>query len=263
MEIALRAQRAGQSLSRWLAPLAFTDWSAARVTSELTRAIVAWGVNHRWRVRCEVPSLAGLPGAHPDRPGYLDVVCERLDGPPIAIEIDQQDKPWSLRKLLAEAGAGVVPVWVRWGEPGTRPVPAPVALVEIVTPYRLAGPTGRRLYSKMAVALQPPPAPENAVAAVQEVAPAARCRATTKEGQPCSIDARPQGCVMFTTPRCSAAARRERGRSASCPRAAADVNTISTSPRMPLPPSLCGFPISTCHSGASGPLEVRSASRAR
>ncbi|MGW4413066.1 hypothetical protein ACWEJ6_54610 [Nonomuraea sp. NPDC004702] len=193
MEIALRAQRAGQSLSRWLAPMAFTDWSAARVTSELTRAIVVWGVGHQWRVRCEVPSLAGLPGAHPDRPGYLDVVCERLDGPPIAIEIDQHDKPWSLRKLLAEAQAGVVPVWVRWGEPGTRAVPAPVALVELATPYRLAGPTGRRLYSKVAVAPQPLPAPENSAAAAADVAPVARCRATTKEGQPCSIDARPSG----------------------------------------------------------------------
>lgn len=58
-------------------------------------------------------------------------------------------------------------------------------------PYRLTGPTGRRLYSKMAMALQPSPAPEKAAAAAQDVAPAARCPATTKEGQPCSIDARP------------------------------------------------------------------------
>ncbi|GAB1690156.1 hypothetical protein KRM28CT15_19590 [Krasilnikovia sp. M28-CT-15] len=33
-----------------------TDWSAVRVTAELTRRVVAWGVDHGWRVRREVPS---------------------------------------------------------------------------------------------------------------------------------------------------------------------------------------------------------------
>jgi hypothetical protein len=42
LELGTEGQRAGQSLARWLAPLTFTDWSAARVTAELTRAVVAW-----------------------------------------------------------------------------------------------------------------------------------------------------------------------------------------------------------------------------
>ncbi|MEO3775844.1 hypothetical protein ABGB16_03115 [Micromonospora sp. B11E3] len=93
MDLAERSRRAAASLERYLAPLEFTNWSAARVTAELTRRVVAWGVEHGWRVRREVPSIADLPGPHPDRPGYLDVVCQRLDGPPIAIEIDRTDRP--------------------------------------------------------------------------------------------------------------------------------------------------------------------------
>ncbi|MEV4167359.1 hypothetical protein [Nonomuraea dietziae] len=201
MEIALRAERAGMSLARWLGPLAFTDWSAARVTSELTRAIVAWGTARGWRVRCEVPSLAGLPGSHPDRPGYLDVVCERLGAPPIAIEIDQTDKASSVRKLVAEAEAGVVPVWVRWGDPVGQVVPAPVALVVIETPYRLAGPTGRRLYSRAAVDIRLPAAPQPL-----------RCRATTKEGQPCAIDPRPSGLCHVHDPAVQCGGRTRKGK---------------------------------------------------
>ncbi|MET7327977.1 hypothetical protein [Nonomuraea sp. NPDC005650] len=195
VKLELRAQRAGQSLARWLAPLTFTDWSAARVTTELTRAVVAWGVAHGWRVRREMPSLAELPGAHPDRSGYLDVVCERLDGPPIAIEIDQTEKPWSARKLLVEADSGVVPVWVRWGEPQSGTVPEPVALVVFVTTCRAVGPTRRRLYSRTADQhLQPSAPPAPATEQPPQHAPTRlRCRATTKKGEPCPIDARPSG----------------------------------------------------------------------
>jgi hypothetical protein len=202
MDLALRSSRAAESLSRWLAPLAFSDWSAPRVTAALTRGVVDWGVAHGWRVRCEVPSIAGLPGAHPDRPGYLDVVCERLDGPPIAIEIDRTDKQWSSRKLLCEADAGAVAVWVRWGSPRTWTVPHPVALVDIPTTCRRVA--GRLLYSRATSAPadtvdeQPGPAP-------------ARCRATTRKGQPCPINPRPSGLCHVHDPAVQCGVRKKNG----------------------------------------------------
>lgn len=224
MEIALRAQRAGASLARWLAPWTFVDWSAARVTSELTRAVVAWGAAHRWRVRREVPSLAGLPGDHPDRPGYLDVVCERLDGPPIAIEIDRTDKQWSARKLLIEADAGVVPVWVRWGEAGTWIVPPPVALVIVETTCRRDGSRGRRLYSRTVgvghqsvPGMPPAPSPGTPQDAQPTLPPAAPvppacCAATTKKGLPCPIDPRPSGLCHVHDPAVQCGALTKKGK---------------------------------------------------
>ncbi|MEU8070657.1 hypothetical protein AB0B20_12955 [Micromonospora sp. NPDC049151] len=202
MDLALRSSRAAESLSRWLAPLTFADWSAPRVTAALTQGVVDWGAAHGWRVRREVPSIAGLPGAHPDRPGYLDVVCERLDGPPIAIEIDRSDKQWSSRKLLCEADAGVVAVWVRWGSPRTWIVPHPVALVDIPTTRRRVA--GRLLYSRAASIAAA--APE-----VQSATVPARCRATTRKGQPCPIGPRPSGLCHLHDPAVQCGARKKNG----------------------------------------------------
>lgn len=45
VDVMERSRRAAASLQRYLAPLEFTDWSAARVTAELTQ-VVHWGVEH-------------------------------------------------------------------------------------------------------------------------------------------------------------------------------------------------------------------------
>lgn len=208
MDLAERSARATASLSRYLLPLTFTDWSAARVTAELTRRIVAWGVDHGWRVRREVPSIAGLPGAHPDRSGYLDIVCERINEPPIVIEIDRTDKQWSSRKLLCEADAGAVAIWVRWNDAKTWIIPAGVAVVQVLTTTH-RGPGGRRLYSRT-IPVDPPEQSQSTVAIPTQrsphrpsseqskegagTAPNSRtCAATTHRGLPCPIAARPSG----------------------------------------------------------------------
>jgi hypothetical protein len=202
MDLALRSSRAAESLTKWLGPLTFTDWSAPRVTAALTRGVLDWGAAHGWRVRREVPSIAGLPGAHSDRPGYLDVVCERLGAPPIAIEIDRTDKQWSSRKLLSEADAGAVAVWVRWGSPRTWIVPHPVALVDIPTTCRRLA--GRLVYSRTTSVVaatptaQPSPAPS-------------RCRATTRKGEPCPINPRPSGLCHVHDPAVQCGARKKNG----------------------------------------------------
>ncbi|OJF13090.1 hypothetical protein EDD30_2314 [Couchioplanes caeruleus] len=220
MDVAVRAQRAAESLAKYVLPLSFTDWSAVRVTAELTRRVVEWGVDHGWRVRREVPSIAGLPGAHPDRPGYLDVVCERLDGPPIAVEIDRTDKQWSARKLLCEADAGAVAVWVRWADAKTWIVPPSIGVVRVPTTVSRIG--GRRLYSRAASQYPPTDASNEAterqgaiVRPAMETAGArgeARlCRASTRKGHPCPINARPSGLCHVHDPEVQCGAVKKNG----------------------------------------------------
>lgn len=36
--------------------------------------------------------------------------------PDLAIEIDSADKPWSVAKLRYAAAAGMIAIWVRWGD---------------------------------------------------------------------------------------------------------------------------------------------------
>jgi hypothetical protein len=209
VDLAERSARAAASLSKYLLPVAFTDWSAFRVTAELTQRVVSWGVDHGWRVRREVPSIAGLPGARPDRSGYLDVVCERLNAPPIVIEIDRTDKQWSSRKLLCEADAGAVAIWVRWNDANTWIVPAPVAVIRLPTTSRPDRGGGRRLYSRdMPVGLSLDAGQRSAVPSqrsplrstlkrdeqVVSVESSTRpCAATTNKGRRCPIAARPSG----------------------------------------------------------------------
>ncbi|MFI7079648.1 hypothetical protein ACIBO1_20320 [Micromonospora sp. NPDC049903] len=222
MDVVERSRRATASLRRYLAPLEFTDWSAVRVTAELTRQVVNWGVKHGWRVRREVPSIAGLPGAHPDRPGYLDVVCQRLDGPPIAIEIDRTDKQWSSRKLLCEADAAAIPLWVHWNDAKTWIVPDPIGVVRVPTTSRRVA--GRLLYSRAAdehprrtpttPPVPPVPPAEETVAPPPEgpARPRARCSAVTTKGQPCLIDPRPSGLCHVHDPAVQCGAINRRGR---------------------------------------------------
>ena len=203
--------RAAASLGRWLAPLSFTDWSAARVTAALTERTVSWGTEHGWRVRREVPSLAGIPGPNPDRPGYLDVVCQRLDGPPIAVEIDRTDKRWSASKLLCEAEAGVVVVWLRWNSE-TRAVPPPLALVNLeTTRQRIAG---RTLYSLQAAQIVPTLA-ATAPRPRQPINQDLPCGATTAKGKPCPMPARPSGLCHVHDPAVQCGAINRKGRRCS------------------------------------------------
>ncbi|MEU4472375.1 hypothetical protein [Micromonospora sp. NPDC023888] len=219
MDVKERSRRAVASLQGYLAPLEFTDWSAARVTSELTRQVLNWGAERGWRVRREVPSIAGLPGPHPDRPGYLDVVCQRLDGPPIAIEIDRTDKQWSSRKLRCEADAGAIPLWVRWNDAKTWIVPDPIGVVQVPTIRRRAA--GRLLYSRAAAEhtrrtplTQPvPPVEETVVLQPAGSAwPSAHCSAVTTKGEPCMIDPRPSGLCHVHDPAVQCGAINRKGR---------------------------------------------------
>jgi hypothetical protein len=92
------------------------------------------------------------------RHSILDVACARPDGPPVAIEVDRTDRGRTVEKLLAEAGAGRIPIWVRWGTgPFTAP-PSPVRMVTCEVAHR-SGPAGQgRLHTRAAVVDRPAPA---------------------------------------------------------------------------------------------------------
>ena len=49
--------------------------------------------------------------------GYVDLMIRRgPSGPDLAIEIDSADKQWSVAKLRHAAAAGMIAIWVRWGD---------------------------------------------------------------------------------------------------------------------------------------------------
>jgi len=129
MDTADDGTRTARSLSRRLDAVTFADLGTDQVTARLLDEIVGWATAQGWRVYRRAPSVFPLP---PPLRGnsVLDVACARPGAPPIAVEVDRTDRRRTVDKLLAEAAAGRVAVWVRWG---TGPFAAPPAPVHLVT----------------------------------------------------------------------------------------------------------------------------------
>ena len=128
MDTADDGTRTAQSLAAWLERLHFAELPADRATARIIDAIAGWGESQSWRVYRRAPSVFPLP---PPLKGnsVLDVACARPSAPPVVVEVDRLDRPRTVDKLLAEAAAGRVAIWVRWGAgPFTAP-PLPVHLV--------------------------------------------------------------------------------------------------------------------------------------
>ena len=120
--------RTAESLAGWLTALTFADLTADQAQARIIDAVAEWGRDRGWRVYRRAPSVFPLP---PPLKGnsVLDVACARPDGQPIAVEVDRLDRQRTVDKLLAEAAAGRLAIWVRWGAgPFTAP-PLPVHLV--------------------------------------------------------------------------------------------------------------------------------------
>ncbi|MEU4423511.1 hypothetical protein AB0F81_23025 [Actinoplanes sp. NPDC024001] len=117
-----------QSLAAWLDRLTFADLTAEQATARIVDAIADWADWQGWRVYRRAPSVFPLP---PPLRGnsVLDVACARPGAAPIAIEVDRLDRQRTVDKLLAEAAAGRVAIWVRWGAGPFEPPPLPVHLV--------------------------------------------------------------------------------------------------------------------------------------
>ncbi|GAA4586969.1 hypothetical protein BJY16_008083 [Actinoplanes octamycinicus] len=129
METADDGTSTAQSLSTWLDRLTFADLTEGEATARIIDTIAEWADWQGWRVYRRAPSVVPLP---PPLRGnsVLDVACARPGGAaPIAIEVDRTDRQRTVDKLLAEAAAGRLAVWVRWGPGPFPPPPLPVHLV--------------------------------------------------------------------------------------------------------------------------------------
>lgn len=117
-----------ESLAAWLAGLHFADLPENEAAGRIVDAVAGWGESRGWRVYRRAPSVFPLP---PPLKGHsvLDVACARPGGQPIAVEVDRLDRQRTVDKLLAEAAAGRLAIWVRWGTGPFRPPPLPVHLV--------------------------------------------------------------------------------------------------------------------------------------
>lgn len=87
------------------------------VTAQITNELTTWALAHGWLPRAEARVHIRHSSAEQPRLGYMDLMIRRgPSGPDLAIEIDSADKPWSLAKLRHAAAAGMVAIWVRWGD---------------------------------------------------------------------------------------------------------------------------------------------------
>jgi hypothetical protein len=111
--------------------LVFADLTTDQVTARIIDEVLAWGRGHGWRVYRRAASVFPLPPPLERQHSVLDVACARPDGPPLAIEVDHTDRRRTVDKLLAEAEAGRVVIWVRWGTGPIAVPPLPVRMVPL------------------------------------------------------------------------------------------------------------------------------------
>lgn len=135
-----------EALSAWLARLSFTDLDVDAVSALLIDEIMAWGRAAGWRVYRHAQSVVTLPPPMDKQHSWVDVACARADGPPVVVEVDHTDRRRTLDKLAAEAEAGRVGIWVRFGTGPFTVIPdPPVQLVGYLVDSRRED--GRRLLS--------------------------------------------------------------------------------------------------------------------
>lgn len=149
------AQALADSLTAWLARLEFAGQDADQVTELLAEAVTVWASTQGWRAYRKARSVLPLPPPYADRFSWVDVGIGRPSGAPVVVEIDQSDRRRTVEKLLAEAAAGRVALWVRWGAGPFADPPAPVRLVPCPVAARKDA-AGRKVFSAP-VSERPPP----------------------------------------------------------------------------------------------------------
>ena len=118
-------------LARRLAALTFTGLTQDEVTGRIIDEVAAWGLANRWRVYRRAPSVVRLLPPMDKQHSVVDVALARPAAPPIVVEVDHTDRRRTVEKLLAEAAAGRVAVWVRWGPGRIAEPPAPIHLIAL------------------------------------------------------------------------------------------------------------------------------------
>lgn len=158
MDVADDAEQVAAGLADRLDRLTFVDLPAGEVTERIIDAVLDWARDRGWRAYRRPPSVVPLPPPMAHQHSVVDVGCARPDGAPVVIEVDHTDRRRTVDKLLAEAAAGRVAIWVRWGTGGFAAPPPPVRMVTCEVTRR-TGPAGQgRRYSRTPAAALPPPA---------------------------------------------------------------------------------------------------------
>jgi hypothetical protein len=153
----------GDQLSR----LSFADRSSDEVTALLIDATFEWAQSLGWRAYRRAASVVPLPPPYERQFSVVDVGIARPDAPPLVVEVDHSDRQRTLDKLAAEALAGRVALWVRWGSGRLAAPPPPVLLVPFAVISR-RGPAGARVHSHAPGGDRP--APEHS-APIEDFAP--------------------------------------------------------------------------------------------
>jgi hypothetical protein len=157
MDVAEDAERAAASLADWLARLTFAGLTTDEVTERIIESVAAWADGQGWRVYRRAPSVMPLPPPMSRQRSVLDVACARPAGPPVVVEVDHTNRRRTVDKLVAEAAAGRIPIWVRWGTGRFVAPPAPVQMVTCEV-SRYAGAQGQgRLHARVPAVDRPPP----------------------------------------------------------------------------------------------------------
>jgi hypothetical protein len=151
-------EQLARSLADHLAALTFTDLDADQVTELLVEAVIGWASAAGWRAYKKARSVMPLPPPYADRHSWVDVGIARADALPVVVEIDQSDRKRTLEKLRAEADAGRIALWVRWGKGPFNPPELPVRLASCLVDVRKDA-AGRKLFSSHVADRPPPPAP--------------------------------------------------------------------------------------------------------
>ena len=151
-------------LAQRLAELTFAGLTQDQVTGRILDEVAAWGRAQGWRVYRRAPSVMRLPPPLDKQHSVVDVALARPAAPPIVVEVDHTDRRRTVEKLLAEADAGRVAVWVRWGPGRLAEPPAPIHLIALPVTRSL----GR--YSRSLEPDRPAPTHSTAAPAGGEVA---------------------------------------------------------------------------------------------
>ena len=187
MDHAEDGARIAAALAGWLDRLTFADQTTDEVTALLIDSVADWAMAQSWRVYRRGASVMPLPPPYSHRHSVLDIACARAAGAPIVIEVDHSDRQRSVDKLLREAAAGRIPVWLRWGHRRFEPPPAPVTMVAFRVSSRTGpGATGR-VHSRLPTDR---PAPVHTVTDVEVGEQVALFTTSAPPGRP---DQRPDG----------------------------------------------------------------------
>jgi hypothetical protein len=158
-------ERVAADLADWVSALTFVDQGTNEVTALLIDSVAAWAADRGWRVYRRAASVLPLPAPYSHRHSVLDIACARPAGPPVVVEVDRADRQRSVDKLLAEAAAGRIGIWLRWGNRGFAPPPLPVRMVACPVTTRPGRGGSGPLHSRVPASDRP--APRHTIAEVR------------------------------------------------------------------------------------------------